>query len=110
MKNKIQKNEPVEINKSEFINIKAAIVEKNTIIAVSASKGKEYLLHKYFDVYDKYHYTRLKPDVKNDQVAYITKKLFGWNYFIAIAEGDIDVQNMNFCDNNSDCGSNGKNR
>lgn len=102
MKNKIQQNEPIEINKSEFVRIKAAIVELDTGVAAAAAKGKEYLLHKYFHVSDKYNYARLNPDIKNDKVAYIAKKLFDWNYFMAIVEGDINVQNLNFCDNYSD--------
>ena len=107
MKKKIQENEPIEINKSEFVRIKAAIVEQDTSVAASAAKGKEYLLHKYFYVSDKYNYARLNPDVKNNQVAYIAKKLFNWNCFMAIVEGDIDVENLNFCDNYSDSSSNG---
>ena len=42
MKNKIQENEPIEINKSEFVIIKAAIVELDTGVAAAAAKGKEY--------------------------------------------------------------------
>jgi hypothetical protein len=105
IKEKISRKEAIEMTQNDLTSIKASLIVEDSNVNATAMKGKDYFLHTYFYVSDKYNYAHLLPKIKVNQITAITKKLFEWNYFIGIVEGNVNILDKDFCNNFSDAGS-----
>jgi hypothetical protein len=102
VKDKIYKNEGIEIDDADLEKYNVAIIHKDKYVQSIADKGKKYFLNRFFNVSGKYNYAELKNNVDQGMVPSIVEKLFKWNYFVGIVESKVSILNMNFCDKYSE--------
>ena len=98
IKKKINNNEPIVFSKRDIVKMSTKISEIDSSVQAWATKGKQEFINHFFYVSKEYNYAKLKHDVPGEYVTSIIKVLFDWNYLLSFVEGNLTIEEKNFCE------------
>ncbi|WP_430900120.1 MULTISPECIES: hypothetical protein [unclassified Paraflavitalea] len=101
IKDKIVKNESIEFTKAKLTKMNTKLIEPDSSVLEWSDKGEEVFVKHYFEVYQEHNYATLKSDVHAQSIPTIVKVLFNWNYLITSVEGNLVIEQLDFCKKDS---------
>ncbi len=97
IKNKVLQNNTIDLAKTELKKMNTKLIIPDSSVLQWSEEGEEKFIEHYFQVYKDRNYATLKNDVHAQSIPTIVKILFNWNYLTTSVEGNLVIEQLNFC-------------
>lgn len=94
---RINNNKPIVLSKKEIEKIDAGIILKDSSVLALSDTSNLVFLNKFFYVSEKDNYAVLNQGFDSKKIGAIMKSLFERNYLMSMVEGQLTIENLNFC-------------
>lgn len=98
-KDKILHTNPISLTKMEMYKMNTKFIDPDSSVFDWSATGEEKFIEHYFHVYKEHNYASLRNEVDAHSIQNIVKVLFNWNYLMTSIEGNLIIEQLNFCKN-----------